>query len=459
MKKIIILGAGQVGGTLAEHLANENNEITIIDIDSERLHELQDKLDISTVVGHAAHPATLESAGVDDADMLIAVTSSDEINMLACQVAYTLFKTPTKIARVRSSAYTAQQKKLFNKKHIPIDFIISPETLITDYIQRLIENPGALQVLDFAEGKVQLVAVKAYYGGPMVGNELRVIRQHMPNVDTRVAAIFRQNQAITPKADTIVEAEDEVFFIAASENILPVMGELRRLDKPNRRILIAGGGSIGERLADIIEDSYQVKIIERSYSRCRQLSEQLDKTIVLHGKASDKELLLAENIEDIDVYCALTNDDEENIMSSMLAKRMGAKKVIALIANPAYVDLIQGGEIDIAISPQQITMGSLLAHVREGDISKVHSLRRGAAEAIELIARGDQRSSKVVGKALEDIDTPPGVTIGAIVRGDKVLIAHHDLVIQSDDHVILFLVDKSQIKLVERLFAPGFTFF
>ncbi len=456
--KIIILGAGQVGGSLAEHLADEQNDITVVDIDAERLRELQDHLDIGTITGPASHPGVLRRAGADDADMLIAVTNSDEINMVACQVAYTLFQTPTKISRVRSTAFLGK-RVLFNDSGIPVDVIISPELLVTRYIHRLIQYPGTLQVLDFAEGKVQLVAVRAYYGGPMVGNELQEIRSHMPNIDTRVAAIFRRDHPILPEGNTVVEADDEVFFIAASENTFPVIAELRRLDTPYRRIMIAGGGNIGERLAEVTEDDYQVKIIEQSYSRCRALSEKLDRSIVLNGNASDRDLLVSESIEDTDVFCALTNDDEANIMSSMLAKRLGAKKVITLITNPAYVDLVQGGEIDIAISPQQITMGSLLTHVRRGDISNVHALRRGAAEAIEVIAHGDAKSSKVVGRRLDEIDTPEGVTIGAVVRGDEVLIAHRHIVIESDDHVILFLVDKSKIKQVERLFQVGFSFF
>ena len=456
--KIIILGAGQVGASLAEHLADEQNDITVVDLDSDRLRELQDRLDIGAVTGQASHPDVLQRAGADDADMLIAVTNSDEINMVACQVAYTLFRTPTKISRIRALPYL-EKRQMFNNDQIPIDVIISPELLVTRYIQRLIEYPGALQVLDFADGKVQLAAVKAYYGGPIVGNELRDIRSHMPNIDTRVAAIFRRDRAIMPMADTVVEADDEVFFIASSDNIMPVMSELRRLDNPYKRILIAGGGNIGERLANALEDNYQVKVVEQSYARCRQLSESLRRTIVLNGNASDKDLLIAENIENVDVFCALTSDDEANIMSSMLAKRLGAKKVITLIANPAYVDLVQGGEIDIAISPQQITMGSLLAHVRRGDVSNVHSLRRGAAEALEVIAHGDARSSKVVGKRLDEIEKIEGSSIGAIVRGDEVLIAHRYLVVESEDHLIVFLTDKSKIKQVERLFQVGFSFF
>lgn len=439
--KIIILGAGQVGGTLAEHLASEANDITVVDTDAERLRNLGDRLDIRTVQGRASFPAVLRQAGADDADMLVAVTNSDETNMVACQVAHTLFNTPTKIARVREGAYL-NRAGLFDNDAIPVDVLISPEQVVTHYIKRLIEIPGALQVIDFAEGKAQLVAVKAYYGGPLVGQQLRQLREHMPNVETRVAAIFRRDRPILPQGDTVIEADDEVFFIAAKANIRAVMSEMRRLDETYKRIVIAGGGQIGERLAEAIESRYQVKIIEMSPARCRHLSDTLDSTVVLQGSASDRDLLMEENIADADIFLALTNDDEANIMSSLLAKRLGAKKVMTIINNPAYVDLIQGGDIDIAISPQLATIGTLLTHVRRGDIVSVHSLRRGAAEAIEAIAHGDSKSSKVIGKAIRDIGLPPGTTIGAIIRDEEVLIAHDDTVIATGDHVILFLVDK-----------------
>ena len=456
--KIIILGAGQVGGTLAEHLASEANDITVVDTDGERLRDLGDRLDIRTVQGRGSLPTVLRQAGADDADMLVAVTNSDETNMVACQVAYSLFHTPTKIARVRESAYLTREE-LFHNDHIPVDVLISPEQVVTNYIKRLIEHPGSLQVIDFAEGKAQLVAVKAYYGGPLVGQQLRQIRAHMPNVDTRVAAIFRRDRPITPRGDTVIEADDEVFFIAAKKDIRAVMGELRRIDETNKRIVIAGGGQIGERLAEAIESRYQVKIIEMNPARCRHLSDTLESTVVLQGSASDKDLMLEENIADADIFLALTNDDEANIMSSLLAKRLGAKKVMTIINNPAYVDLIQGGDIDIAISPQLATIGTLLAHVRRGDIVSVHSLRRGAAEAIEAVAHGDSKSSKVVGKAIEDIALPPGTTIGAIIRDEEVMIAHDATVIESGDHVILFVVDKKQIRDVEKLFHVGLSFF
>ncbi|MBD9483322.1 Trk system potassium transporter TrkA [Pseudomonas sp. PDM14] len=456
--KIIILGAGQVGGTLAEHLASEANDITVVDTDGDRLRDLGDRLDIRTVQGRGSFPTVLRQAGADDADMLVAVTNSDETNMVACQVAYTLFHTPTKIARVRESAYLTREA-LFNNEHIPVDVLISPEQVVTNYIKRLIEYPGALQVIDFAEGKAQLVAVKAYYGGPLVGQQLKQLRQHMPNVDTRVAAIFRRNRPIMPKGDTIIEADDEVFFIAARAHIRAVMSEMRRLEDSYKKVVIAGGGHIGERLAEAIESRYQVKIIEMNAARCRHLSDSLESTIVLQGSASDRDLLVEENINDADIFLALTNDDEANIMSSLLAKRLGARKVMTIINNPAYVDLVQGGDIDIAISPQLATIGTLLTHVRRGDIESVHSLRRGAAEAIEAIAHGDAKSSKVVGKAIGEIDLPPGTTIGAIIRDEEVLIAHDATRIESGDHVILFLVDKKYIRDVERLFQVGLTFF
>ena len=457
--KIIILGAGQVGGTLAENLANERNDITVIDTDAERLRELGDRLDIGTVRGMGCYPAVLKEAGAEDADMLIAVTNSDEVNMIACQVAYSLFRTPSKIARIRTAHYTSRADKLFNENALPIDVIISPEQVVTDYIKRLIEHPGALQVVNFAGGRVQLVAVRAYYGGPLVGNELRELRKHMPNVDTRVAAIFRRGRPISPEGNTVIEADDEVFFIAAKNDIRAVMSELRRLEHNYKRVLIAGGGNIGYRLAKSIQHRYNVKVLERSPGRAEWLGEKLHQTVVLQGLATDRDELLKANIENTDVFCALTNDDEANIMASLLAKRLGARKVMTLISNPAYVDLVQGHDIDIAISPQQSTIGSLLSHVRRGDVVNVYSLRRGAAEAIEAIAHGDSKSSKVVGRAIEDIDLPEGTTIGAIVRGEKVLIAHDDVVIEPDDHVILFLIDKRRTRDVEKLFQVGFTFF
>ncbi|MEN8129043.1 MAG: Trk system potassium transporter TrkA [Pseudomonadota bacterium] len=455
--KIIILGAGQVGQSLAHSLANEANDITVVDKRNEVLQELRDRVDLRTVSGRASHPSVLEQAGAQDANMVIAVTDSDETNMVACQIAYTLFHTPTKIARIRATEYLTYSN-LFVQEALPIDVLISPELLVNQYIQRLIEHPGALQVLDFANGRVQLVAVRAHHGGPLIGQELRAIKEHMPDIQSRVAAIFRHDRAIHPDGHTVIEPGDEVFFLAANKNIEAVTSELRKVDKPYKRIVLAGGGNIGVHLARALEHRYQVKIIERDARRARYLAEILDRTIVLYGDAADKDMLLEENIEHTDVFCALTNDDEANILSAMLAKRLGVRKVMSLINRPSYVDLVESGIIDIAISPQQVTIGTLLTHVRRGDVVAVHSLRRGAAEAIEAVAHGDRSTSKVVGRPIEKIKLPPGTNIGAIVRGQEVIIAHHDTVIESEDHIIMFLMDKKYISEVEALFQVAITF-
>ncbi len=456
--KIVILGAGQVGSTVASALVHEDNDITIVDQDQRRLKELQDQMDIRSVLGHASHPKVMERAGIEDADIVIALTSSDEVNMVACQIAYTLYNVPTRVARVRSAAYT-EHMEIFHREHSPVDVLISPELLLTQYIARLIEYPGALQVMDFADGKAQLVAISVVAGGLLVGQKLYTLRQHMPgHSDARVAAIYRQGQLILPKGHTVIEEHDLVFFLAAQSDITAVMKELRPMDSPIRRVILAGGGNIGKNLALRLERNHHVKIIERDPLRAEAIAEELSKTIVLIGDCTDASLLREEAVESTDVYCVLTNDDEANILSALQAKRMGAKKVIAIINRPSYVDLMESGTIDIAVSPQQITIGSLLAHIRQGSIVRVHSLRRGAAEAIEAIALGDRRSSKVVGRSVEELDLPEGTSIVGIVRGEDVIIAHHDTVIEEHDHVLLFVPDKKQIHAVERLFQVSPTF-
>ncbi|BGI50855.1 MAG: Trk system potassium transporter TrkA [Arsenophonus endosymbiont of Ceratovacuna japonica] len=453
--KIIILGAGQVGVTLAENLIYKNNDITIVDINNERLRKLQDKLDLRFINGHGAYPVILREAGAEDSDMLIAVTNSDEINMIACQVAYSIFHMPNKIARIRASEYFKETKKLFTSNHIPIDYIISPEHLIIDYIYKLIQYPGALQVVNFASGKVSIVAAKAYYGGSLVGNSISDIRKHLPHIDTRIAAIFRQDKPIRPQGSTIIESGDEIFFVVATEYIRDVMSELQRLEKPYKRIMIVGGGNIGAGLAKQLEKCYSVKLIEHNYKRAIELTKILHNTIVFYGDASDQELLAEEHIEQIDVFIALTNDDEANIMSAMLTKKMGAKKVIVLIQRSAYIDLVECGVIDIAISPQQVTISSLLGHIHKADIINVSYLHKGIAEAIEVIAHGNKNTSKVVGKKISEIKLPPGTIIGAIIRNNEVIIANSYHIIKEDDHIIMFITDKKHIYDVEKIFQPS----
>lgn len=455
--KILILGAGQVGSTVAESLVSEANDITVVDTNAEKLRLLQDRFDLRTLVGNASHPATLKQAGIADADILLAVTQSDEVNMVACKLAASLFNTPTKIARIRATGYL-EHPEIFSPENFCVDFSICPEQILTDYIRKLIEFPEALQVLEFANGLVSLVAVKVFEGGPLVDKPLSFLRSHMPQVDTRVAAIFRQDKPIIPEGDTVVQAGDEIFFIAATGNIRSVLKELRRMDKPTKRVMIVGGGNIGRRLARSLEQDYQVKLIEYNKKACEELAGILKHTLVLNGDGTDENLLAAEHVADVDVFCALTNDDENNIMSTLLAKRDGARKVIALINRNAYVGLVQGGKIDIALSPAHVTIGSLLAYVRQGDVAAVHSLRRGAAEALELVAHGDRQSSKVVGRRIDEIDLPKGATIGAIVRGQDVIMGHRDQLIEEDDHVIVFVINKKMINKVEKLFQVNVGF-
>jgi trk system potassium uptake protein len=476
--KVIILGAGQVGASVAEGLVSEENDITVIDFDAPRLMQLQDKLDLRTVVGNAAAPSVLREAGADDADMIIAVTQSDQTNLVACKLAHSVFNVPTRIARLRSRDFL-EDASLLSPENFAVDFALCPEQVITDYIRRLIEFPEALQVLSFAKNRVSLVAVRAYEGGLLVGKPIKQMREHLPpDMDARIAAIFRRDQPVFPEGDTVIEAGDEVFLLAATEHIRLVLRQLRRMMTPVERIMIAGGGNIGLRLAKSLENRYEVKLIEGRKDRAEVIANEFENTLVLLGDATDEELLERENIAEMDLFLAVTNDDEDNIMSGSLAKRLGCKRVVALINRRAYADMIEGGPIDIGISPAQVSIGTLLAHVRQGDVAEVHSLRRGAAEALELIAHGDEKTSKVVGRKIGEVDWPHGVTVAALVRNfDKavvvgqtddwtaitrhgeVVIAHHDTVIRPDDHVIVFCTSKKLVKKVEKLFQVGFHFF
>jgi trk system potassium uptake protein len=450
--KIVILGAGQVGRTAAQHLSREEaNEVTVVDLNEDILRDLQDRLDVRTVAGNAAHPSVLEAAGAAEAEIIVALTSSDEVNMMACEVAFALFRTPTKIARIRAAEYTSRPE-LFGMDGLAVDVFISPEQLVTDYVERLIHHPGTLQVLDFADGRVRLVGVRAQQGGLLVGQTLSELPKHLPKTEVRVVAIYRDGRSVPADGDTVLEAGDEVFFLAARYDIRGVLAELRHADDPARRIIIAGGGNIGFRLARTLEKHNQVKLIERDPHRARKVAELLESAIVLHGDAADEELLIEENIDSIDVFAAMTNSEEANILSAMLAKRLGAKKALALINRPSYTEIVESTSIDIAISPQTITIGSLLAHVRRGDVVRVHALKRGVAEALEGVVHGDERSSRIVGRTVAEIPLPEGASIGAVVRGDTVIMAHHDTRVLAGDHVILFLADRRHLEAVERLF-------
>ena len=455
--KIIILGAGQVGLSVAANLVSEDNDITLVDINPSALQVISERYDLRTVTGVASHPSVLEKAGAKDAEMILAVTNCDEVNMIACQVAYTLFHTPTKIARIREIEYL-KNSPLFAQEALPVDVLISPDRLVTKQIQQLIKHPGALQVLDFADGKVQMVVIRASYSGVLEGNSLRDLKNKLKDIEYKIAIIYSSGKPIIPNGDTIIKADDEIFFISSKKSMNKLLQHIRIKDKPLKNIMISGGGNIGLRLAESLENEYKIKLLEVDQKKAFHAAEKLKNTIVLYGDATDEELLSEENIDGCDVFCALTNADEVNIISSMLAKRLGARKVMALINRAAYVDLVQSNTIDIAISPQQATIGSLLAHVRKGDVVVVHSLRRGAAEAIEAIAHGNESSSKVVGKKIQDIELPQGTTIAAIVRGNDVLMVKKKTIIEANDHVILIVSDKKHVAKVESLFQVDITF-
>ncbi len=475
--KIIILGAGRVGESVAESLVSEKNDITVIDSDPARLRSLQDRLDLRGVVGNGIQPSVLIEAGIADTDMLIACAPLDETNLVVCKVAHDLFNVPTTIARVRSPEFV-NDSPLMGKNGFAVDQVICPEESVTAYIRKLIEYPEALQVLEFAHGLVSLIAVRAVAGGPLVQHSLAERPKLVPGVDMRIVAIYRQDNAVPAlEGDTRIEPGDEVFVLSATEHIRTVLGALRKMDRPVKRVMIAGGGKVGLRLAREAQDDYQIKIIEPVQARCEYLATQLSSDVlVLHGDSTDEELLTDEHVQDMDLFLALTSDDEDNIMSCLLAKRLGARRVLAVINRRAYADLVQGTTIDIAISPSQAVIGELLAFVRRGDVEAVHSLRRGAAEALEAIVRGDHKTCKMAGRRIEEVKLPKGAMVGAIVRGlhrpdgsriekgaadnakPEVIIAHHDTLVQPNDHVIIFVPRKRMVREIEKLFQVSATF-
>ena len=462
--KIIILGAGQVGASVAEALISEANDITVIDTDAESLSELHERLEVRTVCGNAASPSVLREAGADNSDLLIAVTQSDQINLCACKTARTLFNLPMRIARLRSADYI-EYPELLADDNFAVDFAICPEQIVTDYIRRLIDFPDALQVLDFSNGKGNLISVIAREGQPLVGRPLADVPASLPDVQTHIASIYRHGNPISPSGDTIILPNDEVFCLAAPHHTRDVMAGLCGPSQPMQRIVIAGGGNIGRRLAVALEGKYNVKLLEENGERAEVLANELHATLVLHANSTDEKVLENEGIDETDLFVALTNDEEDNIMSAILAKRMGARQTLALINRKSYVSLVEGGPIDIVISPAQASIGVLLAHVRRGDVVGVHSLRRGSAEALEIVAHGQPGNSKVVGHTISELNLPDGVTINAIVRQDTnpddepvVLIPRPDTVIENEDHVIVFCPHKNLVKKVEKLFQVGFTF-
>ena len=460
--RIIILGAGRVGESVAESLVSERNDITVIDPDPQRLRELEERLDLRGVPGNGVHAEVMRRAGAADADMLIACAPLDETNLVACKIAHDVFNIPSTVARLRA-ADLKEGDALLGKQGFAVDHVICPEESVVRYVQKLIDYPEALQVLEFSGGRAVLIAVRAAAGSPVVNHSIREFRELFPDAPMRLVALYRQEALLGCEGSTQILPGDEIFLLADGEKIRHVLRAMHDSDEPVRRVMIAGGGKVGLRLARRLAGQYQVKVLERDTKRCEYLAGQLPADmLVLQGDGTDEELLQDENVDSMDMFLSLTSDDEDNILSAMLAKRLGARRVLALINRRAYADLIQGSTIDIALAPAQTVIGELLAHVRRGDVVAVHSLRRGAAEALEGVARGDARTSKLVGRQIDQVALPAGVSIGAIVRGEgkaqKVLMPHHDTAIEADDHLVIFIPHKRQVREVERLFQVSATF-
>jgi trk system potassium uptake protein TrkA len=454
--RILILGAGVTGASVAEALASEENDIVVVDFRTDLLEALKERFDIATVSGNAAHPSVLEQAGISTMDMVIAVTDRDETNMLACLIINALYTKPKTIARVRAIDYL-KHPRLFSDKGIPVDIVISPEQIVMNAIRNLVEFPGVLQVSEFANGLVRLFSVKVVANGDLTGKKIKTLKERLVSGKTRVVAIFRHGNPLCVNGDATIETDDEVFFVAPRQEVRRVLEELGKLEAPIKRIIIAGGGHVGKRLAMALEDKHQVKIIEKDPRRAKKIANDLDKSVVLLGDCADEKLLLDESIEHTDLFCAITDNDGVNIISASLAKSLGARKTICLLNHNSYLKLLAGTNIDVAILPNQETLGSILKHVRKGDVAQVSSLCGGTAEAIEAIAHHNGREDSVVGKRVDSIKFPPGIVIGALIRNNEVIALHHDTVFKEDDHVIMFAMDKKLIPYIEMSFQPIIT--
>lgn len=459
--KIIILGAGQVGANLVEYLINDNNEIVLVDSDIEKLIAIQNQYDIKVVQGYASYPATLRDADAQNTDLLIAVTDSDETNMLACQLAYSLFKIPQKIARIRNNDYLSEKQILFNDKAIPIDNIIAPELLLTDEICNLIEYPGATQIADFANGRICIVCVKAYYGGTIVGYPINDLKNHIDFNKAKIVAIYRQGKSITVNNNTIIEAEDEIYFVSAKGHIKTVMGTLQKIVPPYRRIMVVGGGDIGKNIATKLSEKYSIKLVESNEKKAKLLADEFDRTKVevFNSDPTNTEFLHEEHVNKIDLVVAVTDNDEKNIMAALLTKSLGANKSIVLIKNYVFANVIQGESIDVVISPQEATISALLTDIRRNGTVCVHTLRRGDAESIEIQLKGNSENNDLIGRQINEISFPSGCNICAIYSDENIIIAHGDEILKEGDNVIFMITDKRCIKDLIKLASPKISFF
>jgi trk system potassium uptake protein TrkA len=457
--KVIVCGAGLVGSTIARQLAAEGNEVTMIDNSAERANKAAETYDLRAIVGHASHPDVLEQAGASDADMLIAVTFADEVNMVACEVAHALFNVPTKIARIRAQGYLRPEwSDLFNEKHISIDFIISPEIEVARAITSRLNVPGATDMVSFADDRVRVVAVSINENCPIIDTPLRQLTELFPDLHMRIVGIVRREGIITPGGDDQILVGDEVYFTVDARQVVRAMGTFGLEERQSRRIVVIGGGNIGLFLSkQIMEEipDVRLKLIEVSKDRAERVADELERAVVIYGDSLASEILAEANVQDADAVIAVTNDDQVNILSSLLAKREGAARATTLVNNLTYGPLIRSLGIDAVVNPRAITVSRILQHIRRGRIRGVHSLRDGMAEIIEAETL---ETSPLSGKALRDVKLPAGVIIGAIVRDDEVIIPRGETMIETGDRVIVFAT-REMVKKVEKMFAVRLDFF
>ena len=448
--KILILGAGRVGSSLASTLSRGDYEVSIVDINKDRLLRLQEDFDLATVIGHGSHPRTLKEAGADQETILLAVTNSDECNIAACQIAKSKFKVQKTICRLSDSSYL-DSLDAFGEKSI--DIAIGPENEVTDHLVDLIKHPGAEQIESFANGSLKVVSVKAKKDGMLVNRELKSIESDMPNTETFVPAIYRKGKPFIPDGKTIIKENDEIYFLAAEKDIDSIVQEMRLQDISSSRIMIIGGGKIGFALAQSLEEDYKVKIIDPDKDRCEVLSKELNRTIVLKGGGSDEELLKSENIENIDIFCALTNDDETNIMSAFLAKKLGAKKTIIIVNNYTYINILPKNFVDIALSPQRLTVSMVLQHLAKGDVPQevIFKLESGA-EAIEGIIHKNKFTEGFFNKPISEMPLPENCVVAAVIRNGEVFMHSKKLLLSPGDKIIVFILGKTNKEKIENLF-------
>ena len=456
MKKIIVFGGGQVGSSVAKILSDDGNDITLVDVDKSVLENLKEQIDIKTIHGLASHPSIQRLADAENSDMVIAVTGNDEVNMAACHVAKNIFNVPKRIARLRANEYLNDEDG-FEKKFFSINDVISPNILVTDYVKNIIDHPGAFQAFRFASGKVHVIAATVLSNGPLARKRLSEFREHLPNVDVKVVAIFREKKYLIPDDDTFIMPDDDVLFIATEEN-MRFMSELRKMTDEPHNVMIAGGGRVGSALAKKLEDAYNLKLIEKDKLIAKNISENLSSTVVLHNDIADETMLKNENINEVDYFCAVTSDDQANILSAKLAKDMGAGKTIAIVNKSSYRNLVSK-EIDVVVSPEDVTIGSLLASVRTSDIVSVNRIGNIDGEVMEIIAHGDKKTSNLVGNKISQLELPKSIIIGAVVRDGNVLLANEDIEIRDEDHIIIFAFDKKELPTIEKLFQVNVGFF